>query len=276
MKFTDRKLLGLKPRESRYEVREQDGFVMQIYPSGKKVFQFVYSAHKKKHRVTIGEYPTVFTLAEAREKHAEFYRAAKRGESPRAIANKNLTVGELGAKFLRDYVSKTNTPRTLHNRTLQFENDVYPHIGDKRAADVSRADVALCLTRLSNAGAATGHNHLLGSIKKMYNWAIERELVENNPAHLIKTMSTTPRDKLLSDDDISMIMSTADRDSAKILQLCLLTACRPGEAKRLKHEDIIDGWWICEQRKGGKISKKRTPLSISAKELIGTGMSYSH
>ena len=55
MKFTDRKLLGLKPRESRYEVREQDGFVMQIYPSGKKVFQFVYSAHKKKHRVTIGE-----------------------------------------------------------------------------------------------------------------------------------------------------------------------------------------------------------------------------
>lgn len=272
MKFSDRKLLGLKPRDTRYDIREQDGFSVRVFPSGRKVFQFVFDKDGSRHRVTIGEYPTVFSLADAREKHAELYRALKRGEDPaRALEKKELTVSGLSKRFLVDYVARENTERTLKNRRMQFDNEVLPLIGGKAPASVTRADVLACLARHRAAGSATAHNHLLGTIKKMFNWAIEHELAEYNPAHLVKLMRTTPRSGLVSDVDMAAIMATVDRDSARILKLCLLTCCRPGEAQNICHEDIAGDWWTCEQHKGGITSLKRTWLTDDAKALIGTG-----
>ena len=272
MKFTDRKLLGLKPKAHSYDLREQDGFVIRTYPTGRKTFQFVFRKEGKERRVSIGEYPRVFTLAEAREKHAELYRALKRGEDPaRKQAVDGLTVKRLAGRFLTEYVKRENIERTYKNRKMQLEKDIYPVIGKKVAVEVSRSDVIACLKRHKGNGSATGHNHLLGTIKKMFNWAIENELVENNPAYMIKLMSTTPRQTLLSDSDMRGILSTRDTDSAKILQFCLYTGCRPGEARDIKHEDIERKWWTCKQNKGGTVSYKRTYLIPAALELVGEG-----
>lgn len=97
MRLTDWKLIGLKPKPHAYDICEGNGFVVRVYPTGRKVFQFVYQSSGKQHRVSIGEYPTVITLAEAREKHARLYRAVKRGEQAPKVA---LTVNVLAERYL--------------------------------------------------------------------------------------------------------------------------------------------------------------------------------
>jgi hypothetical protein len=46
-------------------LRENLGFYLQVYPSGKKAFFFEYKEGRKKHRLSLGEYPYL-SLKEAR------------------------------------------------------------------------------------------------------------------------------------------------------------------------------------------------------------------
>lgn len=269
MKFSDRKLAGLQPKEHPYDIREQDGFAVCVYPSGKVSFLFIYNYQGKRKRLIIGAYPMAYSLAEAREKHRELYKIYKQGGDP-SRQQSGMTVKDLAQKFLSEYVAKRNTSRTLENRKGQLQNHVYSAIGETAIDCVKRADIHLCLNHYQKNNHATGYNHLLGTIKKMFNWAIERELCENNPALTVKNLQTQPSQNVLADKDIKLILADSG-DTANILKLCLYTGCRPGEAQNMRCKDIVDGWWECPQNKGGGSGVRRTYLTPSATALVGKG-----
>lgn len=274
MKFTDRGLTGLKPKKNSYDMREKDGFVLRVYPSGKKVFQFVFRQEKKERRITIGEYPKVYTLKKAREKHLEMYGELKRGGCYEEIAGQktgSLTVKALAERYLEEYSKINNTERAYKDHRRMLRNDVLPVIGKFDLNQVKRVNVQTCLKRCLDRGAPIAHNHTLNVIRKMFNWGIEQGLIEHNPAYMIKTQPMNEKSRVLSDDEIRAVLGNRKNDSARILNLMLFTGARPGECQKLRYEDIQDEWWECKQIKGAKKSTKRLYLTSEAQSLIGTG-----
>lgn len=273
MKFTDRSLIGLKPKNHAYDTREQNGFVIRIYPSGRKVFQFVYRQGKE-HRITIGEYPNVYTLKQAREKHNELYSRMKRGESHADLSREKengLTINKLARRYLEEYSKVNNTERGYKDHKRMLDNDVLPLIGDRDPETVKRIDIQTCLKRCLDRNAPIAFNHTLNVVRKMFNWGIEQGLVENNPAYMIKAQPMNEKSRVLSDAEIIDILSDTSNDSAKILNLVLFTGARSGECQSMTYEKINGDWWTCKQIKGGKTSEKKTYLTKSAKEIIGNG-----
>ncbi|GAB4299492.1 MAG: hypothetical protein Fur0034_11320 [Desulfuromonadia bacterium] len=75
MKFTDRYIQSLKPREKEYCIRESYGFTIRVLPTGCKTFQYIYTLAGKRRRFNLGHYPAT-TLAVAPKK----FRAAANQE----------------------------------------------------------------------------------------------------------------------------------------------------------------------------------------------------
>ena len=274
MKFTDRSLTGLKPKKYAYDVREKDGFVLRVYPSGRKHFQFIYRKDGKETRVSIGQYPNAFTLKQAREKHSELYGRLKRNGTHEDVTGHSpaeLSVSKLAERFLKEYSKVNNTERVFKENGRILDKNVLPFIGSMEIEAVKRIDVQQCLKECIDRHALIAHNHTLSVIRKMFNWAIEQGLIENNPAHMIKKQPTQEKSRTLKDDEIKRILSDRDTEQGRVLNLILLTGARPGECQKIKFEDIENRWWSCHQIKGGRISDKKTYLVDSALEIIGSG-----
>lgn len=87
-------------------------------------------------------------------------------------------------------------------------------------------------------------------------------------------MPTKTRERVLSDDEIRQVL-TDQSEVGRILQLCLYTGSRPGEAQNIKREDITDYWWECQQNKGGKVSGRRSYLTCAARSIVGKGKGWA-
>lgn len=54
MSLNDTAIKALKPRPTRYDVTDRDGLLLEIHPSGKKVWRYRYRLNGKREKLTIG------------------------------------------------------------------------------------------------------------------------------------------------------------------------------------------------------------------------------
>ena len=83
MRFTDRSVDLLKPKQERHEKWEsgRKGFGIRVSPTGRKSWIFLYRFSGKTRRMTFGTYPKV-KLVEAHQKHAEAEKLLDDGIDP--------------------------------------------------------------------------------------------------------------------------------------------------------------------------------------------------
>ena len=82
MKLTELKIRSLQPQEKEYSVREVEGFVLRVRPSGAKSYYYIYDFNGKRCKMLLGTWPAT-GIAEARKKHMEAVLQVKRGIDPR-------------------------------------------------------------------------------------------------------------------------------------------------------------------------------------------------
>jgi hypothetical protein len=63
-RFTDNWIKSIKATGKVFEIREGDGFLLRVSPTGTKTFYYIYTDAGKRQRIRIGEYGVV-SLAEA-------------------------------------------------------------------------------------------------------------------------------------------------------------------------------------------------------------------
>ena len=56
-RITDAVAKQAKPRDTRYDIRDKDGFLLRVMPTGTRVWQHVFDFQGKRHRVRLGTYP---------------------------------------------------------------------------------------------------------------------------------------------------------------------------------------------------------------------------
>lgn len=278
MKFTDRSIKALKAREIRYEVSKDsgDGLGVRITPSGRKSFIFRFKRAGKNFGMTLGVYPE-FSLADATLAHSEARSLLRRGINPaeKKLALKKSemdaeTVGGLIYLYIEEYAKKNKKSWKADESLLN--NEVFPVLSERRVKDVTRREIKDILDKVANR-AKVQANRLHSVIRKMFNFAIEEEIISSNPCALIKRPGGKEEavDRCLSEKEIRLLWrrlnKTAISPLAKlVIKFQLVTGQRSGEVVQICKKDIVDGFWIIPKPKNNV--QHRVPLSDLALKLL--------
>jgi integrase len=236
----------------------------------------MYRCHGRLRRLTLGTYPAL-GLADARAQASTARHAIAQGEDPgqaKYDARRAPTVAEIAAQYIEMHAK-------IHKRSWRddarlLSREVLPALGPRKAYEVNRRDVIAFLDRIVGRGAPIQANRVLALVRKLYNWAISRDLLEHNPCLQVKPPGREhQRDRVLNDDEIRLVWHAAeqlDPLSAAQLKLRLLTAQRGGEVRTMRWEDIdvASGWWTIPSQIAKNGLAHRVPLSPPAQDVLRT------
>ncbi len=282
MRFTDRNIKALKPRDKRYDVFEdgRKGFGIRVSPTGGKSWIFVYRRNGKLSRVTIGNYPEI-NLADAHTEHARLRAILNKGRDP-AIVVQTLKQEQIRAPTVQQLVHVyLDRHAKVKKRSWQEDErilmkDVIPRWGRCKAEDIRRRDVAVLMDDIMDRGSPIGANRTLACVRKMFNYAVERSILDVSPCVGVKAPGTeSRRDRVLSEDEIQAFWqglekSQITRPIQLTLKLQLVTAQRKGEMTSAEWSelDFRTDWWTIPAAKAKNKLAHRVPLSLLALELL--------
>lgn len=223
-------------REIRYPDNPHRSGQARIRLGGKDVYLGKFgtrASHEKFHRVV-----------------AEFYRTGEppgsNGEPPASH-----TLGDLINSFRlwaeKRYVKngRQTSEVGLYKLSCGSLLDVAPI--DMPANDILPTHLTTMRTRLAELGLARGTiNGRLRRIKTMYAWGVEQGFVDPSAWHGLKAVrgakkgeaKTPPKITPAPTQDILAIRNEVPPSIWALVQLCILTGCRPGEAVVLRPCDI--------------------------------------
>ncbi len=272
MRLTDSKVKSLRPKESRYIVWEDGGtgLGVRVSPADRKSFIFMYRFDGKPRMMTLGPYPKL-KLVTARLKAAQAKDRLSKEIDPgkELLETKEAVRGAHSVKALIDeYIEKWAKPRKRSWKEDEriLRKDVQP----------KRRDIVLLLDEIVDRGAPIQANRTLAVIRKMFNFALSRGILELSPCVQIPAPSKeNQRDRVLSDDEIRAIwLSLDDAGMTKEIQLALklqiITGQRKGEIIGAEWSDLNlkDGWWIIPKEKSKNNLPHRVPLSSLALKIL--------
>ena len=284
MRFTDKVVKSIKPKDKRFEVFEDGlkGFGLRVGTTGKKTWVVLYrQGDSKLRRLTLGEYPAM-SLAQAHVAHSNALALIAQqidpGDLKKAAAEAERrapTVRLLIDEFIERGV-KAKGNRTWQEYQRNIEKDVSPAWGKRKVKDIKKRDVVLLLEKVAERGARNQCNQLFKIIRRMFNFAIERDLLEYSPCNGVRLpFPEVRKDRFLTDEEIRLLWAALDLEDAPLsepmaraLKLVLVTMQRPGEVIGA-HVNEIDGeWWTIPAERSKNKKEHRVYLTPLAKTLF--------
>jgi integrase len=253
------------------------GFGCRITYTGRRSFVLNYRTHAgHERRVTIGKWP-FWSVEGAREEAKKLRREIDRGGDPLAkkeAKREATTFGDLVKEFEERHVTKSGKRLSDGHKDIQTLNrEAVPQWKHLPAASITRSDIMkLCEAKAKGAPAAA--NRLLALFSRLFNFGIDKELIEVNPARRLKRPGReTPKDRVLSESEIKALWTGLDGArsvASDVLRIVLLTAARPGEACGLPwpEVDLDTGIWSLPAARAKNGLAHRVPLSATALEII--------
>ncbi len=247
MKLTAPTVENLKATDKRQEIPDDllQGLYLTVQPkTGAKSWQVRYRAAGKHRRMTLGRYPAM-TLSAARDRARAVMLDAQAGADPAAevrAAKKEAPTDTVSAA-LDDY-AKRQLKKKKSGDLMKRELDrfVRAQLGERQLSKVTRNDLQDLIDDIADSGRGPTANRVLAYTKTFFAWAETRGLIDGNPAGTLKkAIKETPRDRVLSDDEIRWFWRACDRvaypwgDMAKLL---LLTGQRLSEIAELTEREI--------------------------------------
>ncbi|MCJ2090873.1 Arm DNA-binding domain-containing protein [Methylobacterium sp. E-005] len=185
-----------------YDAKAQ-GLCLRVSASSKS-WSFIYrpKGSAKQRRYTIGDYPS-WSLAQAREKTFALRRTVQEGGDPVAAAQERIAALTV-AGFLERYIERYAKKKLRSWRDYEglLKRDVIPALGQRRAEELTRAEVANLLDKIAARAPVVG-NRVLNTLSAAYSWGVSEGLVPLNPVTGLKRRhEETPKDRYLSDAEI--------------------------------------------------------------------------
>lgn len=293
MALNDTAIKALKPRKQRYDVTDRDGLLLEVHPSGKKVWRYRYRLNGKREKLTIGPYPAI-GLKEARTRRLAAEELVHKKQSP-VLAKKRekeaakrtggviKTVEDLGESWIENVLRPANK-QAFQDETY-VRRDLVPRIGHLAPDDVSASDIWGCAEIVLKRGHGQAARRVRSVAKRMFDYALSQGLVRANPAATIKPTHIAPtkaRSRTLKPAEIrqwlkAVYESSLSRQQKLALHFLLLVPARKGElllARREHFDEKAAHWDIpAENSKNG--APIRHKLSRQAQALAQELMSLS-
>lgn len=253
IKFTDRSLKAIKPPAKPQQLDYFDntlpGFGLRVSYNGRKSWIILYRCNGVKGRLTLGRFD-ILPLAEAREKARDALKAATNGIDPTAHRHRNREAPnfkQLAVRYIEEYAKPRK--RTWQKDQRLLDRNLIPALGRHKAHAITRADLRAELNRVRNRPAPVEANRTFEVVRRLFNWAIEEEILADNPAvKLPKPAEETPRERTLTADELQTLWRALDnaRPAVRgVFRLMMLSAQRRNEVSRMRWGDLDrrEGWW---------------------------------
>ena len=199
-----------------------------------KIWSLLYTRRSdgKKCRLTLGEYPAL-SLAEACRLAGRHRNAARDGQDPaaeRREAKQALTFQGLAELWLLRHakVKKRSWPEDER----MIRSNLLPALGGIKADAVTKADVLRMVHVIMDRGASYQANRNLSLVRTVFNWGLNHDLVQTNPALRIPMPAEeAERTRVLAPNEIRLFWagipsSPMTRPMQIALQLSLFTGAR--------------------------------------------------
>lgn len=296
---------ALRKRATPYRVSDGGGLLLEVKPSGAKVWFCRLTVDGKRRDMGLGGYPAV-PLREARQKAADARKLAEAGQDPiaareaEAEARKAARAAEAEAAALSaartfDAVTeaciRAQAPGWKNARTpaiwrATFKRHVFPTLGDMPVAEIDRAAVLRALEGVwtSRPGIARKLVQRIGTVLRYA--AAHGMRANDNPADVrilrhagLSALPGGRKQPSLPWQRMPAFMAALDKMpglAPLALRLAILTALRSTEIRCARWSEIsFDGgavWTVPGERMKGKkaadVLPHRVPLSPAAVETL--------
>jgi integrase len=284
--LTDVQIKKLVLPEARKELRDGkvSGLYLVVQPSGAKSWAVRYRAAGQSKKLTLGPYPAI-DLAMARKRAQEAIGDVAGGKDPSADkkAFRAAARAERAAEYNRlDRIAASYVDRYVKRKVGKawgkeierlFRVEIIPKLGDKRIGAVTKPDIRDLLDTIVDRGSPITANRTFATLRQLFNWALDRDLIKASPMPRSAPAPETARDRVLSDEEIQLAWRAFEQVGwpfGPIGKLLLLTGAR--------RDEIAEGTWgeIDFEAKTWTIPATRTkneeaheiPLTDTALEIL--------
>jgi len=191
MPLTNTKVQNAKPKEKAYKLSDSAGLFLLVNPSGSKLWKIKYRFLMKERQYAAGTFPQV-TLAEAREINNQIKKLLADGIDPtqhkRSAKQQQLDAGQNTFEVIarRCLASKKITEDHLERSIRRMQYHVFPRLGSRPISEIKTAEVIRCVEAIDEAGINHTAHVAKRIIQETFRYAMQRELIEANPAGDLK------------------------------------------------------------------------------------------
>lgn len=281
--FTDKQIKNEKPKDYIYDLREPNGngFALRVFPSGEKSWVFIYTFQGRKRRMTLGKYPTM-TLKKAKSEHRKALEMLQNDKKDPAFEKQKEKAEARDSSsvegLIEEYLEKHAKPnkRSWEEDQRMLYKDIRPTWGKRKAKDITRRDVIQILDKIKERGSPIIANRTLACVRRMFNFAIKRALLDASPCIMIEAPAKeNRRDRYLSTEEIKIFWYGLDNapmsEAIKLaLKFLLVTAQRKTEviSAEWSEIDFTTNVWTIPATKAKNGFAHRVPLSKLALEVL--------
>jgi len=291
-KLTDIEIKNLIKAGKPLAKSDGDGLTFTLSSSGTAAWTLRYRFGGKQRELTIGRYPDV-TLAMARDLAAKKRVAVNDGVDVATAKQDERRAAEKAAQLERVGTVKALYgewfPRMIGRRWKNprqvagvFDLYILPALGHLAVADVRRADIAAMLRPLIDRGILPTARKVRQYTEMLFDWAIEAELIEANPAARrtrkrkgSELGQVTSRDRALSLAELAAFFQAMRGPNfppyaAAALKLLLATGARKMELLKSTWDefDLVAGDWRIPGGRTKTGAAIRIPLSPWALAIL--------
>jgi integrase len=262
---------------------EQRGLVLRIYASGSKTFWCRYSVGGRKIKFRLGDASTISItaarnavrkalgeLAQGRDPASE--RKATREQARQKREKDAFTLEKLIATWEKSDPKEEKRRKSYVEEAARAIRVAFASALHHPAAALTDTAVAHVLDGMTAKtpamAAAVGRNG-----KSLYNWAIKKRHLTENPFHRQELPTVTKRSRVLDADELALIWKAAEATPnpfGAIVRLLILAGQRRDEVGSMAWSELSDDlltWTLPAPR-----AKNRTahivPLSALARQII--------
>jgi integrase len=230
--------------------------------------------------MTLGTYPQM-SLADAGVQLADAKRKLDKGQDPGKViveARKAERQAETVAELIDEYMEKYARPRkrSADEDERCLNKDVLPFWRDRKVKSITRRDAIILIDRVVDRGAPVMANRTLAVIRRMFSFAVDRDMIEFNPILGVKPPTKeTPRDRILSEAEIKALWNGLDQTRMGeplrlAMKLLLTTVQRRSEVVEASWSefDLSKRIWTIGAERAKNGIAHTVPLSDQALELL--------
>lgn len=252
MALTELAIKNLKPMATAYRVSDGGSLMLEVSPSGGKLWRWRFRFQGKEQMIAFGKYPVV-SLAEARKKRDEARALIKEGKHPsrekklqklRQAYEYNTTFEHVARGWLehRQPGMHTRTYKQFHSRLQAY---VFPQIGNLPIADITIPDVVQVVEKISKQGKVETAKRIKQVIAQIFRYGAQRGLCIHNPAGDLRDILPTVAKKhfaCIHPSELPELLRAMDSNKKDLgyyaMQLLALTFVRTGELIGARWDEI--------------------------------------